>query len=178
MIQYFISFSIIINISGVYFGGFLRLIEISSGNLPACYHQFAAGTVRKHMSKLICHVKSDIIECLSYRNIIIIFINLKYCCKDCILRRPISIEQFKMLRRFTWNKLFTTDRKSLQTPAVHLLCKLSSNLGCHKCIRNAIFFKIIIESDKVKPDLFRNDMKLGSIHDRTINIHHRRIKSK
>ena len=69
MIQDFIAFGVIINISGINFRGFLRFIQIASGNLPSGDHQFTAGTVWKQMTKLIGYIKLEIIKRFSDWNI-------------------------------------------------------------------------------------------------------------
>ena len=178
MIQDFIAFCIVINILRINFRSFLRFIQITSGNLPSGYHQFATGTVWKQVTKLIGYIKLEVIKCFSDWNIWIIFIYFKYSCKNCTLCRAISIKEFITLRRFHRNKLLSTYGKILQALAAHFHCKLSSYLCGHKGMGNAILLKITLKCNKIKTDFFRNNVKLCTVCNCTVSIHHGSIKTK
>ena len=178
MIQDFIAFCIVIDILRINFRSFLRFIQIASGNLPSGYHQFTAGTVWKQMAKLIGYIKLEIIKCFSDWNVGVVLIYFKYGCKNCALCRAISIKEFIILRRFHRNKLLSAYGKILQTLAAHFHCKLSSYLCGHKGMGNAILFKITLKCNEIKTDFFRNNVKLCTVCNCTVNIHHGSIKSK
>ena len=178
MIQHFIPFRIIINILGIYFCRFLRFIQISTGNLPAGQHQFTTGTIRKQMTCLVCDIKLEIIQRFSDGHIRIILVHFKYGGKDRCLCRSIGIEQLIIFGRLAGNKLFSSYRKILQTLAIHFQRELSSDLCRHKGMCDPVFFKVLLKSDKIQTDLFRNNMKLCSVGDRSIDIHHGGIKTK
>ena len=178
MIQDFIAFCIVINIFCINFRSFLRFIQIASGNLPSGDHQFTAGTVWKQMTKLIGYIKLEIIKRFSDWNIWIIFIHFKYSCKNCTLCRAISIKESIILRRLHRNKLLSAYGKILQALAAHFHCKLSSHLCSHKGMGNAILFKITLKCNEIKADFFRNNVKLCTVCNCTVNVHHGSIKTK
>ena len=178
MIQDFIAFCIVINILRINFRSFLRFIQITSGNLPSGNHQFTAGTVWKQMTKLIGYIKLEVIKCLSNWNVGIVLIYFKYGCKNCTLCRAISIKESIILRRLHRNKLLSAYGKILQALAAHFHCKLSSHLCSHKGMGNAILFKITLKCNEIKTDFFRNNVKLCTVCNCTVNVHHGSIKTK
>ena len=178
MIQDFIAFCIVIDILRINFRSFLWFIQIASGNLPSGYHQFTAGTVWKQMAKLIGYIKLKVIKCLSNWNVGVVLIYFKYGCKNCTLCRAISIKESIILRRLHRNKLLSAYGKILQALAAHFHCKLSSHLCSHKGMGNAILFKITLKCNKIKTDFFRNNVKLCTVCNCTVNIHHGSIKTK
>ena len=178
MIQDFIAFGVIINISGINFRGFLRFIQIASGNLPSGDHQLTASSIWKQVAELIGYIKFEIVKRFSDWNVWIIFIHFKYSCKNSTLCRAISIKESVILGWFHRNKLLSTYGKILQTLAAHFHRKLSSHLCSHKGMGNAILFKITLKCNKIKTDFFRNNVKLCTVCNCTVNIHHGSIKSK
>ena len=130
------------------------------------------------MAKLIGYIKLEIIKCFSDWNVGVVLIYFKYGCKNCALCRAISIKEFIILRRFHRNKLLSAYGKILQTLAAHFHCKLSSYLCGHKGMGNAILFKITLKCNEIKTDFFRNNVKLCTVCNCTVNIHHGSIKTK
>ena len=130
------------------------------------------------MSELVCNIKLGIIQCFSDRNIRIILIYLKQSNENGSLCRAISIYKGITLWRFTRNKLLSSYGKIFQALAFHLKCKLSSYLCGHKGMGNAVLIKITLKSKEIQTDLFRNNMKLCTVCNGSVNIHHRSIKTK
>ena len=178
MIQDFITFCIVINILRINFRSFLRFIQIASGNLPSGDHQLTASSIWKQVAELIGYIKFEIVKRFSDWNVWIIFIHFKYSCKNSTLCRAISIKESVILGWFHRNKLLSTYGKILQTLAAHFHRKLSSHLCSHKGMGNAILFKITLKCNEIKTDFFRNNVKLCTVCNCTVNIHHGSIKSK
>ena len=130
------------------------------------------------MAKLIGYIKLKVIKCLSNWNVGVVLIYFKYGCKNCTLCRAISIKESIILRRLHRNKLLSAYGKILQALAAHFHCKLSSHLCSHKGMGNAILFKITLKCNEIKADFFRNNVKLCTVCNCTVNVHHGSIKTK
>ena len=178
MIHSFIALCIIINIFRINLGGFFRLIQVTSWNLITGYHQLSASTARQNMTEFIGYIKPHIVKCFAYRYVIVIFINLKNSCKDCIFCWAVAVYKLKILRRLARYKLFAAYWQIFKALAVNSHSKLSAHLGCHKGMCNTVGFKIIIKRNKVKTDFLGNNMKLCTVCQSTVNIHHRCVKAK
>ena len=130
------------------------------------------------MAKLIGYIKLEIIKCLSNWNVGVVLIYFKYGCKNCTLCRAISIKEFIILRRLHRYKLLSAYGKILQALAAHFHCKLSSYLCGHKGMGNAILFKVALKCNEIKTNFLRNNVKLCTVCNCTVNIHHGSIKTK
>ena len=130
------------------------------------------------MPQLVCNIKLHIVKCFSDRDIWIIFVHFKYSRKNSRLCRSISIDKLIIFWRLTWNQFLSSYRKISQTLTIHLQRKLPSHLSSHKGMRDAIFLKIALQSNEIQTDLLRNNVKLCTVCDGTVNIHHAGIKTK